>query len=40
MPSNAKYSVFHPAKVFCFPHVNDKSLDLQKLGLAKMKNQK
>lgn len=40
MPSNAKYSVFHPANVFCFPHVNDKSLDLQKLGLAKMKIKK
>ena len=39
MPSNAKYSVFHPVKVIRFPY-QGKSLDLQKLLLAKMKNQK
>ena len=39
MPSNAKYSAFLSVKVVCLPHVKDKSLDLQKLGLAKMKNQ-
>ena len=40
MPANAKYYVFRSVKVICLPHVKDKSLDLQKLGLAKMKNQK
>ena len=40
VPSNAKYYVFRSVKVICLPHVKDKSLDLQKLGLAKMKIKK
>ena len=38
--SNAKYYVSLSINVICFPHIKDKSLDLQKLGLAKMKIKK
>ena len=40
VPSNAKYSFFHPVKVIYFPISRIMFLKCQKLGLAKMKNQK
>ena len=40
MPSNAKYSVFSSRQGILFPHIKDKFLKCQKLGLAKMKIKK
>ena len=40
MPSNAKYTVFLSRQSNFISHIKDNVLKCQKLGLAKMKNQK